>query len=341
LLVVADHFTWFFHFAQRAQEQKKYRGPKYRYGGSSSALSRTGYGSGEETFMDVAAFFGICVWFVPLFLFLSLSANDNALPSLRELKAFSYFRETFRRNKLTDAQDPSAAPSPAAGANQTVDLASPAVESALHRAAYRPKISLVKSILAPVINYLPHLGSKKKYGQDPEGIIAPRTPVRGSPLHTPVNLPMPETYFPWNGNGSGETTSSTPSSSRSGSGSLGRASGTGIGIGIGRPGGRTPPPPRRVQSEMMTTGLNPRGIATRNGVAAVPDSMLPGTGTGGYTEEPVPDSIRRTGLGVAGRSIPRRPESPSMSLGPERGVRLGGAEIIETKGQAQPRRKDD
>jgi len=34
--------------------------------------------------MDIAAFFGICVWFVPLFLFLSLSANDNALPSLSE-----------------------------------------------------------------------------------------------------------------------------------------------------------------------------------------------------------------------------------------------------------------
>lgn len=34
--------------------------------------------------MDVAAFFAICVWFVPLFLFLSLSANDNALPSFGE-----------------------------------------------------------------------------------------------------------------------------------------------------------------------------------------------------------------------------------------------------------------
>jgi hypothetical protein len=79
---VADHFTWFFHFAQRAQEQKKYRGPKYRYGPNGTKGS--GYGSGEESFMDVAAFFGICVWFVPLFLFLSLSANDNALPSLRE-----------------------------------------------------------------------------------------------------------------------------------------------------------------------------------------------------------------------------------------------------------------
>lgn len=79
LLVVADHFTWFFHFAQKAQEAKKYRGPKFRYGGG-----RVGEADAEPAFMDIAAFFAICVWFVPLFLFLSLSANDNALPSLRE-----------------------------------------------------------------------------------------------------------------------------------------------------------------------------------------------------------------------------------------------------------------
>jgi hypothetical protein len=259
----------------------------------------------------------------------------------------------------TDNKDPSAMPSPAAGLGQTVDLASPAVDTAMNRGSYRPKVSLVKSILNPVINFLPRLGSKKRYGQDPEGIIAPRTPVRGSPLHTPVDLPMPENYFPWGGGSSsnGETSTSTPSSasrvsrpgSASGSASLGRVGG--IGIGLGRPGdrGKTPPPPRRVQSEMMTAGLNPRGVATRNGVAAVPDSMAVGSDGGagagsgvrgrGMSEEP--ESIRRTGLGAAGRSTPMRPESPSMSLGPERGVPLGGAEIVDTKGKAQPKRKDD
>ncbi|RGB31790.1 hypothetical protein C1646_642422 [Rhizophagus diaphanus] len=30
---------------------------------------------------DVAAFFGICVWLIPFSYFISLSANDNALPS--------------------------------------------------------------------------------------------------------------------------------------------------------------------------------------------------------------------------------------------------------------------
>jgi hypothetical protein len=80
VLVIADHFTWFYHFANKASEAK--RRPKYRYGAGG------GYGAGgqqtivqEHSFMDVAAFFGICVWAIPLFLFLSLSANDNALPN--------------------------------------------------------------------------------------------------------------------------------------------------------------------------------------------------------------------------------------------------------------------
>ncbi|KAG0163578.1 hypothetical protein DFQ29_002946, partial [Apophysomyces sp. BC1021] len=30
--------------------------------------------------MDIASFFGICVWLIPFTYFISLSANDNALP---------------------------------------------------------------------------------------------------------------------------------------------------------------------------------------------------------------------------------------------------------------------
>jgi hypothetical protein len=33
------------------------------------------------SFMSIASFFGICVWLVPFTYFISLSANDNALPS--------------------------------------------------------------------------------------------------------------------------------------------------------------------------------------------------------------------------------------------------------------------
>lgn len=104
-----------------------------------------------------------------------------------------------------------------------------------------------------------------------------------------------------------------------------------MGLGKGRPSSiKTPPPPRRVQSEMMTSGLNPRGIATRNGVPAVPDSVgVPGGGGG--------EEIKR----ARGTKTPSRPSTPSMSLGPDRGEALGRVEIVDTRGQAQPKRKDD
>ncbi|GAA5810316.1 hypothetical protein MFLAVUS_003737 [Mucor flavus] len=52
ILVFANHFLWFRYFTTH-----------YR------------------PFMDIAAFFGLCVWLVPFAYFISLSANDNALPT--------------------------------------------------------------------------------------------------------------------------------------------------------------------------------------------------------------------------------------------------------------------
>ncbi|KAI7865514.1 transmembrane adaptor Erv26 [Spinellus fusiger] len=51
LLVLVDHFLWFKYFTMH-----------YR------------------PFMDITAFFGICVWLIPLTYFISLSANENSLP---------------------------------------------------------------------------------------------------------------------------------------------------------------------------------------------------------------------------------------------------------------------
>ena len=48
-------------------------------------MARKAYRGGPvvktPTFGDMATFFGICVWLTPLFFFLSLSANDNTLPT--------------------------------------------------------------------------------------------------------------------------------------------------------------------------------------------------------------------------------------------------------------------
>jgi len=75
-LVIADHFIWFFYFARitgEARHLKAYRG----------------INSHAPGFTEIASFFGVCVWFTPLFLFLSLSANDNALPTSESLFKFS------------------------------------------------------------------------------------------------------------------------------------------------------------------------------------------------------------------------------------------------------------
>jgi hypothetical protein len=317
VLVVADHFTWFFHFAQRAQEQKKWKGPKYRYGSASATggSKGSGYAAGEETFMDIAAFFAVCVWFVPLFLFLSLSANDNALPSLSKSSPIPVLIYVKRKEELTS--DQSVPPTPS-----SIDLASPS--DPITHIPPRTKSSLVKSILNPVIDYLPKLGSNRTRAA--EGIIAPRTPVRGSPLHTPVNMSIQTNYFPWNGSEEGSSISNSNSNSNSNSRNSPVPGSMQIGIGKGRPTSiKTPPPPRRVQSEMMTSGLNPRGIATRNGAPAVPDAA----GVG--------EDMKR----ARGTRTPSRPSTPSMSLGPDRGEALGRVEIVDTKGVAQPKRKDD
>ncbi|KAG6378768.1 DUF396-domain-containing protein [Boletus reticuloceps] len=67
-LAIANHFMWFMHFSHLARDARQ----SYRHRGSLP---------NAPGFTDMATFFGICVWLVPLFLFLSLSANDNALPT--------------------------------------------------------------------------------------------------------------------------------------------------------------------------------------------------------------------------------------------------------------------
>lgn len=69
-MVIIDHFLWFFHFARVTQDARLRARLSYR---PKQLVEAPG-------FADIATFFGICVWLAPLFLFLSLSANDNALP---------------------------------------------------------------------------------------------------------------------------------------------------------------------------------------------------------------------------------------------------------------------
>ena len=73
-LSIINHIAWFLYFSERSREAQAAAQRGMRAG------SRLGVDRQAPGFADVAPFFGLCVWLVPLFLFLSLSANDNALP---------------------------------------------------------------------------------------------------------------------------------------------------------------------------------------------------------------------------------------------------------------------
>ncbi|GFZ44571.1 Protein SVP26 [Saitozyma sp. JCM 24511] len=287
VLVVADHFTWFFHFASKAQEAKRFRQPKYRYGSHATTNATT------PGFMDVAAFFAICVWFIPLFLFLSLSANDHALPS-------------------SISSNP---PSPSMHGG-VIDLNTP-------RGSLSPRprssASLVKSVLAPLLALLPRL-RRRSAKRDDEGLLAPRTPIRGSPLHTPVNMSQ-QSYFPW---GSDDAIPSVPLGPSYSSGG-GGGSGSSLTPDSARTSGRqSAPPPRRVQSDaQINKSPNPRGLAVRNGKPVFTDAQLTGEpeslGDGSHAADSVGSTSQ---LGLNG--VPQ----PRMSLGPQGDARIGQAEIV-------------
>lgn len=176
VLVILDHFAWFFYFSNRAKETgnsayaprhrpASYRGP--RYGADVRANSH-----GDLTFMDVATFFGVCVWLVPFFLFLSLSANDNVLPSLGE------------QTPQTKSNSASTS-SPLITSGQGVPLILPPVG---HRS------SILKVALDPLLSLIPRIGrgTARSSRSQREGLIAsPRVSAPPSPSLYGQTSPSP------------------------------------------------------------------------------------------------------------------------------------------------------
>lgn len=68
VLVIANHFLWFDHFHNPTIPSLHER------------LLPTYEPPRVPLFAEVCSFFGLCVWFVPFALFVSLSAHDNLLP---------------------------------------------------------------------------------------------------------------------------------------------------------------------------------------------------------------------------------------------------------------------
>ncbi|KAK8138563.1 Protein SVP26 [Apiospora sp. TS-2023a] len=68
-LVLVNHYFWFRHFSN-AQSR------------SYAAMNSVYDQPDTPSFTEIASFFGLCVWFVPFALFVSLSASDNVLPTI-------------------------------------------------------------------------------------------------------------------------------------------------------------------------------------------------------------------------------------------------------------------
>ncbi|KAF8640124.1 hypothetical protein AX17_001360 [Amanita inopinata Kibby_2008] len=131
---------WFFYFARithEARHRRTYRGPPPDVPG----------------FTEIASFFAICVWLVPLFLFLSLSANDNALP---------------------------------------LSVAEPGSPSIVGISRIgRTRVSLIRSIFSLFsFDIFPRVRSRASRKDTSEGLIAPRSPKPQSPVPPPTP-PMP------------------------------------------------------------------------------------------------------------------------------------------------------
>lgn len=138
VLVIADHFIWFFHFARITNEARHLR--TYR-----------GLTVEVPSFTEIASFFGLCVWLAPLFLFLSLSANDNALPM--------------------SALEPS---SPSVGGFSS----SQAPQRQQHH------VSLIRSMFSFFsFDGIPRMRPRHSRKDTSEGIIAPRSPA---PIPSPL-----------------------------------------------------------------------------------------------------------------------------------------------------------
>lgn len=145
--------------------------------------------------MDVATFFGVCVWLVPFFLFLSLSANDNVLPSQGDLTPHIKTTAASENGSpnMTPADRPSAAPG--------LQIRTQALQ----------RSSILKVALDPLISLIPRIGSAKFRSSRSQrsGLIASPSPsappspsVYGGPS-SPAYFGNPGPFSPPNANTNG------------------------------------------------------------------------------------------------------------------------------------------
>jgi hypothetical protein len=149
VLVISDHFLWFFYFSRATQQARRTRG----YSVASANV---------PGFTEIASFFGICVWLAPLFLFLSLSANDHSLP-------LSAGKHLIQLSSVTSNK-------------YTADSGS----SAIQMQAGQQRVSLFRSLFSDLLP-----GSRKSQRDSTEGLLAPQSQPSSVPSSPTIPSPVP------------------------------------------------------------------------------------------------------------------------------------------------------
>ena len=168
--MIVSHFVSFQHFSHRSTGHGygSYSGGRTRYSGGTAF--KGGY-THDESFMDVATYFALLVWLVPFYLFLSLSANDNALPLAGESPRVAASAATHSLGASTSHPE-KARPPPIQITNSNVD-------SGGHH--QRKPSSILKKSFASALSLVP---AALKPGSSRGGMSAQRDGLIGSPVRS-------------------------------------------------------------------------------------------------------------------------------------------------------------
>ncbi|KAK4050051.1 erv26 super protein [Microbotryomycetes sp. JL221] len=325
LVIIALHFadglplyltTLGVYFSERARAAGSYN--SYNRGNArwNQHASHYNYGH-EDTFVDVATYFGVCVWLTPFFLFLSLSANDNVLPSAGESQPATITKT----NSASTPTTPSTSMRPPSPSHSRK-------HSSMMKTALSSVFSVVPRSLRPTV-------LTRGSGSQRDGLIAtplrsasqPGTPLaENGPKSWPMGSPSPSLAygFPPPLPGSNQTSPVLNRSNSATPGTLGPSAGGGGSLGsayqppsssrpIGHQGAhglglRSPAPPAAVRRHTTEEGV---GL----GVAA---GMTVNTNTGAFDHRALPSPLSRVGPNIqtgpaSPRRLPSRPGSPSRS----------------------------
>ncbi|GAA5886152.1 hypothetical protein JCM5296_003500 [Sporobolomyces johnsonii] len=295
LCVLVSHYLSFRHFSAR-QSTAAHHYTHYNAYNHRNTKAGGWDNKNKESFLDVATYFAVCIWLVPFYLFLSLSANDNVLPSADQVP--SHRPSMLAGNPAAPSPTLSSTPSSPSLSRHTRQRSS-MMKSALSSAfsivpsALRP--STLSSSLAPPggdvrlprspspsVSFAPFAGGANRGGNSTqrEGLLVSSSPTSTGAFFASAQA-QPRAQW---------------AASQPGSPAMGGFGGAGGGGGIGL-GVRHPLQPQMPPRRHTTSGTGDDGLFMDSAAAAMEGRR--GSEVVNLGPAPGPSSIARPGTGGA------------------------------------------